>query len=1536
MVWRRNVEDKRFRRTGSRSLTVTLSIIAAALVCFPAQASESSLDGPTSEDSGDIEPNWSRVTSGLPVGTEYLAVDSGDVNNDGRLDIVGIEAFGMHAFIGDGAGNFAEQSAGIGTSSGVQTNIVLADFNNDGSLDIAGDGVYLGNGGRGGSMSWTQTTKPGNWYAATAADVNLDGKMDIVAGTGSGVRVWRGNGGAGGTMVWTPASTGLPGSGMYFGCGVGDLNHDGKPDIVCADYSNGIKAWLGNGGTSWTNAYTGSGLPTADGYMGIDLGDVNHDGNLDIAATSFYSPIGVSVWLGNGGAGGTLRFIENSAGLIGNTPNWIGVSLTDSNDDGNLDIIAAQYSGGLKIWLGDGGAGGSMDWTDASTGLPTGSYISVDPGDFNNDGKCDYAVSYSSGVQVWQNERPDFSITGYTSASLNLPAADTWADVRFADFNNDGKLDIGFTSHQGQNKGVRTYLGSGTGIWTNSSTGLPTNGSYFGLRFADLNHDGKLDIVASKEGSNAGVHVWRGDGTGTWTEAAQVTTSPGVGLELADVNDDGDLDVLTGYYAGLSGPMIFLGDGNFGWGSDVGPATSTMNVDDVAAADVNHDGKIDIAASSMNNIGVQLWTGDGSGTAAGWTRNDSGLPITGVYIGLSFADVNHDGNMDLAGAAYAGGAQGVCVWLGNGGAGGTMTWTPARTGLSTAGQYAGIEFSDTNLDGDQDVVYSDARASGSTGIGYRRGNGGAGGTVSWSDPTVTGLPVSGQQWGIAFGDVDNDGIPDLAVASAAGVHVYKQGTVSNLPPTIGITRPIGGEVWSGGSPQIVEWGASDAEDLPADLKVWVNYSLTGGPPFNGQLIGFQGVPADAGPLTWTVPSVDSQTVVLNATVVDTGGLQAYALSNEFAIDSTPPAIISNSPFAGESNVPTTVSIVVNWSEPVNRSSAEAAFSLMDTATWTGVPGTFSWTGITMFFAPTAPLAWWTQYSANVTRVASDSSDPGNPLAAGFSWNFTTSNTVDTVPPTLMSLSVIPDPQEVFLPLNVSVSVQDSQGVSEVSANVTDPTGGSVNISMSIDTVSGRYFLDTGYGVLGVHSFIVWASDTSANWNSTSGQFTIVDTTRPVVTNVTTDPSPAEVLQTTNISALVTDNYRLSGAWIELTAPNLSTTNLSMSPGARYFLEFVPNQLGTYYYTISVSDSVDLWALAGGQFAVRDRTPPVVSSVYATPNPVLLSTATNLTAAVTDNYMLVSVWVEITAPDLTRVNRSMSGAPSFYLVYTAATLGRYTFVVSAVDSSNNWGSLSSEFTCMELSPPTINHNPVTHWRDGVSLGIAATVTDNVAVQEVRLNYTDVDGTVRNATMVYAGFAEYSLTVAAQSHAGTLSYFIWASDGSGNDARSRTFTVTIFETRPCSPTNLTVTAQGRDVLRLRWNPPTENMDGSLLDDLVGFNVFRMTEPGGQRTRINLVALNETTFNDTGLEDGKVYYYAVTAINSRGDESDAVENSGTTVPRETYDWLWMIIAVVLAILAVITAIALLSKRRKREEEKRKPEARKRIPPPPPPNDR
>ncbi|MFQ6128223.1 MAG: FG-GAP-like repeat-containing protein [Thermoplasmata archaeon] len=1814
---------------GSLEKSFALAVFGLLMGTTLLTTSSASLGGLSDDTSprgtNDFEINWIPVTGGLPTVGEYYGVYFGDVNNDGKLDVAAQNG-GMHVYVGDGLGNFAEESSGLPVF-GPTVDITFADFNNDGKLDIAGPEVYLGNGGEGGSMSWTADTTPGNWNALTAADVNLDGKMDIVAGTPSGVRVWTGDGGVGGNIVWTDSSVGLPASGNFWGVSVGDINHDGKPDIVCADNAAGIKAWTGNGLTGpdslWTDAYTGTGLPLSESYANVDLGDVNNDGNLDIVSTAFYSGNGVRVWLGNGGAGGSMAWTENSSGLDVTSAEFLGVSLQDIDNDGDLDILAAHYQGGgLRVWLGDGGAGGSMDWTEVSNGLPTGNYIDVDAGDFNNDGKVDFVTSLSSGVQIWQNERPDFTITGYASISSGLPNNNKWYDVIFGDVDNDGKLDIAASS--AENLGVRVWAGDGSGTWTSASTGLPIDGNYNGLRFADVNHDGRLDLIgAMNGGGGAAVKVWYGDGTGSWTETPVPSSTPiGGGVEVLDVNHDGNDDIITCDFNANRYVYVYLGNGSGGWSVNTGPS-ETNGYDDVALGDINHDGNVDLISTSMSgSVETRFWLGDGTGN---WTMQSPGIPTTGVYLGAALADVNHDGNLDAGLAGFTPGTM-MKVYTSDGGAGGSVDWTDQSSGLPTTNGYAGVEFGDIDLDGNLDIVYANRTG----GIEVRKGNGGSGGSMLWTDASLPNLPTTGQYWGIALGDVDNDGLLEIGATNDSGVSVWKLLIQLISAPIVNIIAPDGTQDWSGNSDHNITWNMNDLEDENSLLRVYINYSydsgLSGGaiagPIFGGpnpnsytwttpflnatdvtinitvvDTDGYVGydeelvpiidskspeilstVPSDgqsdvaldqnititfdesmntsspdsyitvtpepggwswiwssttypndtltgshdsfsqgqlyeivigtgakddsdpgnsllsayqwnfttlvintppscsvlaptgteswtgntihtiewmmaddltqtenldvylnytssagSGPIValtpsgiasppftydWNVDSIDATDVVIEIAVVDEGALLAVNASERFEIDSTRPAILSTNPSNGESDIARNTNVQATWSEAMNQSATESSFQLFDNSTWLPVPGQVSWISDTFVFDPDSDLAGDNWYTANFTIQAKDDSDPGNALVSTYSWSFRTAPISDILPPEITDVQAIPSPQEVHFNVNVSANITDDFSVGLVNLNVSGPSGDS-NVSMPFDSVSGRYYLDRSYDEVGIHTFTIWATDSSGNVNSSVGQFEIGDTTRPTLDNLTVVPPSPEVLENVNISVLVQDNYMLYGVWIDISGVG----NFSMQYDAisgKYYDVRAYSSLGPFDFWIWANDTSDNWNGTFGSFLVEDRTtpqishapisswsafsplsieaivtdnyeldsvclnytdvnsiaynvtmtspdgtnysysvpaqgsagiityfiwandtsgnenrtlvydvdivldddPPEITSLDANPSPQEVYGYVNISAMVRDDYGLQLVAVNVTWPDSSATNDSMNPAAGdfFYLNRSYDQLGVYSFLIWARDSSSKWNSSFGTFNVIDSTPPIFAHEPIVSLLVEVPMNLTVTVTDNYLLESVRLNYVDVDGVVHNETMDLLSGDVYFRVLEGQTDAGTLTYFFWARDTSGNEARSTVYMTDVYETRPLPPENLTVTADRRGALRLEWDAPTRNDDGSLLTDLRGYNVYRMTESG--KVIVNPQPIIETYFVDENLGDGKTYYYVVRAVNSRGLESeDSNEASGTTI-RPPADYTWIILLIILIILIVVLLIIWLARRKKDEGEETIPE--------------
>ncbi|RLI99161.1 MAG: hypothetical protein DRP08_07515, partial [Candidatus Aenigmatarchaeota archaeon] len=116
-------------------------------------------------------------------------------------------------------------------------------------------------------------------------------------------------------------------------------------------------------------------------------------------------------------------------------------------------------------------------------------------------------------------------------------------------------------------------------------------------------------------------------------------------------------------------------------------------------------------------------------------------------------------------------------------------------------------------------------------------------------------------------------------------------------------------------------------------------------------------------------------------------------SKSSGVDTTPPTIIANSPTGENVSIDTTIS--VTFSEAMNKTSAEGAFSISPS-----VSGSFSWDGNKMIFTPDSNLAYNTTYTANISTSAKDLA--GNNLESPYSWQFTTIEE-DTTPPVISDI-----------------------------------------------------------------------------------------------------------------------------------------------------------------------------------------------------------------------------------------------------------------------------------------------------------------------------------------------------------------------------------------------------------------------------------------------------------------------------------------------------------------------------------------------------
>ena len=353
----------------------------------------------TGNTSGSV--SFSRPITNAPGYPFLYSLSAGDLNGDGIPDLaVTATIDGSALSYALGAGDGMLKSWSYANAASLPAFVLLADVNGDGNLDaLTSDGNFgfieidFGD-GHGDFPSSTSVNTVYFDGPLAVADLNKDGIADIVGTFYSG-----GTGYPGGVAVVLGTGHGIFGPERHFGSGgvnpvafaVGDLNHDGIPDLVVAN--NGSRPSFGSV-TVMIGRGDGTFLPPVRYNAGeypssIAIGDFNGDGILDVAVTDTRK---VYILLGSGD--GTLSAAKGYWGGISPGP----VVAADFNGDGKLDLAVVNFlstSDQVSVLLGNGD-GTFQPPRHFPTG-GTGSYQMV-VADFNVDGKPDLAtVNYVSG-----------------------------------------------------------------------------------------------------------------------------------------------------------------------------------------------------------------------------------------------------------------------------------------------------------------------------------------------------------------------------------------------------------------------------------------------------------------------------------------------------------------------------------------------------------------------------------------------------------------------------------------------------------------------------------------------------------------------------------------------------------------------------------------------------------------------------------------------------------------------------------------------------------------------------------------------------------------------------------------------------------------------------------------------------------------------------------------------------------------------------------------------------------------------------------
>ena len=651
-------------------------------------------------------------------------------------------------------------------------------------------------------------------YIALTADVNKDGKPDLITIQGDGT-----------LNVLLNTGTGLPSNGPSSinssattyelntdWASAVDLNNDGYPDIELVDQSDEyVYTFMNNGDGTFapaTQIALAPALPSGNliafnGSAGGDVLFANVTGHATpdmIVVSGQYVPesvdtvISVQVFQGVGDGTFPAQATSSQSQQLANTTvfgSFHSVQAADLNGDGQLDLI---YPVTGASYISGPGIGFSYNYVltgnnqGAFSSFPIVSNTSVDAfydATANNEiyasyvgnvgkGNTPAVVVIGSGAAYSQVSNGDGTLQ--PPVALANPGIAAFAYVNFADVNGDGKVDV-----VGEGLGYfSVYNGNGDGTFSAAATAqyVAGYGGVLSAQPADFNGDGKVDIVSVSSRGLAG--IFPGTGNGLFAGAPLVAPPAEVGygdqsILAANLAGHGYSDVLLYDEFGYSGEAPDLvsaindGHGNFTYVTAISAAPLEAVNSEFAypfTVDINNDGKPDILIAAASGLYYAL--GNGDGTFADPTALPLGGNLGCVLNNGAAGDLNNDGEPDLV-FTLGGCGQGdfpdpgYFTLLNNG----DGTYTPSFTGFGD-GPYS-VSLVDMNNDGNLDIVLLDITETGNI-VYVIPGNGD--GTFN---PPVS-VTQYADMYSVLTGDYDGDGKQDIALVGEAngyGVNLLK-------------------------------------------------------------------------------------------------------------------------------------------------------------------------------------------------------------------------------------------------------------------------------------------------------------------------------------------------------------------------------------------------------------------------------------------------------------------------------------------------------------------------------------------------------------------------------------------------------------------------------------------------------------------------------------------------------------------------------------------------------------------------------------------
>jgi len=705
---------------------------------------------------------------------------------------------------GTGAVGSAQQGTSVSLSSDGNTAIV-----GGGEATAGAAWVFIRSSG-----VWTQqgsklfgTGAVGNAAQGNSVSLSSDGNTAIVGGhydssLAGAAWVYTRSGG-----VWTQQGSKLVGTGAAGSAQQGysvSLSSDGNTAVVGGNSDNS------NAGAVWVYARS-SGVWTQQGSKLVGTGAVGSaaqgisiaisgDGNTAIVGGSQDNSNAGAAWIyatpSTVGQAPIITSISPTFGPIGTIVTITGTNFNTTSLANKVYFgavkatISSATSSSLAVVVPIGATFAPITVTDTTSGLTAFS-------------SARFVVTFQSSHAI--------DTTSF-AAKVDFSVGSTPYGVALGDVDGDGKADLVVTNQSSNTVSVFRNISTPGSFGASSfapKVDFPTGTEPIGAIFADVDGDGKLDLIVANETGNS-VSVFRNTSasgsisSGSFASKIDFTTgvTPLI-IAVGDLDGDGKPDIVVVDAVSDSVSILrntsTLGSITSGsFAAEVGFVTGAIP-NGIAIGDLDGDGKPDLVVTNNNSNSVSVFRNIGTSgsitTSSFAAKVDFATGTNPIFVAIG--DLDGDGKADLAVANNI--SNNVSV-LRNTSSPGSITGTSfaAKIDFAAGVNPVGLVIGDADGDGKLDLMI--ANQSGNS-VSLLRNTSVSGSISAGSFASKIDLSTGALPSGVAFGDVDGDGRPDLLVSNYNGNSVSILRNKVPLPTGAGSARNVdsrSGPTWAGG------------------------------------------------------------------------------------------------------------------------------------------------------------------------------------------------------------------------------------------------------------------------------------------------------------------------------------------------------------------------------------------------------------------------------------------------------------------------------------------------------------------------------------------------------------------------------------------------------------------------------------------------------------------------------------------------------------------------------------------------------------------